>query len=277
MQKSLINLNSSKDICKTTFANNSSTYTYPTSSFPPTANIVLQNLYTDDSNNQVFISSDSIASPLSNKLKVDSIYLKNINGSSGNYIGELHVTFKNGIRQIQPSIVYVNIETATVGTDTVIKGCPGVVELVESPSGDSSTTIITYDSTLSDYCASISGSFDTTTNKCDTSKYICQVTGQTYDATNKTCGAAPPPPVAASQTFTNPKKNGLGVATFGGNGWTTWHQWCRENGFQLASSWSKGLPANPCCGNVSGKYAFTGWRCNWRCNFAVASAITCSN
>ncbi len=77
------------------------------------------------------------------------------------------------------------------------------------------------------------------------------------------------------QTFSPPRKNNLLLATFGGNGMTTWTQWCIENGFDRAESATMGQTAQPCAGNINRAAAFTGWRYDWNCNYATVKDLVC--
>jgi len=84
-------------------------------------------------------------------------------------------------------------------------------------------------------------------------------------------------PAFVAETFINPTKNELPIATFSGNGWTTWDQWCQDKGEGYSSSSDPvmGPTANPCCGNENRAGVFTEWRCDWNCNFATLASITC--
>ena len=81
---------------------------------------------------------------------------------------------------------------------------------------------------------------------------------------------------SCSHTFNNPRKNGRLIATFSGNGWSTWNKWCQEQGYSSASNPIMGRTAYPCCGNRSGRNRFTSWRCDWNCNYATLARITCN-
>ena len=134
----------------------------------------------------------------------------------------------------------------------------------------------TYDDNLQNYCLGFGGNFDTASNRCDITELICQTTGQAYDAVAKTCiGAPPPPPPPGDTVYPNPTHTGLPVATFGGNGWSTWNRWCREQGHSQAKDPVMGPTARPCCGNSNRAGSFTSWRCNYFCNYATLASITC--
>lgn len=80
--------------------------------------------------------------------------------------------------------------------------------------------------------------------------------------------------------FPNPKKDGLPLAIFGGNGWSTWNQWCRENGYQKSISVEIGPVASPCAGNSNtiptpGVGKFISWKTDWNCNAGTVSELTC--
>lgn len=83
----------------------------------------------------------------------------------------------------------------------------------------------------------------------------------------------------ADETIDQPTLNGLPIATFGGQGVSTWNEWCHEAGFSgsIAGSAVMGAPAAHCCGNAAGAAAFTAWNCNLDCNYATLAQITCAN
>lgn len=155
LEKSVILMTSSQDMCKTFFTNNPTIAQVPTASLPPialTSPIVsIANLYTDATSNIEYLSTNgasvnNIVSPISSQLRIRSIQIQNIQPFNiGNYKANLVISLQGGVREIKPIVSSILLSSTSAGASTIFTGCPknpavgsgspgGIIKLSDYPS-----------------------------------------------------------------------------------------------------------------------------------------------
>lgn len=132
LEKNIINLSASKNICEKKFLATPTSYTYTLSSFPSSGLTILIDGLFYQSSDTVGIAEVNKALPVHSNVVVESIEFNNISGANGSYIADLNIKFKNTIIPRKPFVTKMALTGVISGTDMVLKSCQMIPNSVSS-------------------------------------------------------------------------------------------------------------------------------------------------
>lgn len=125
LERFILSASAAGDICTKDFTANSTSFTFPTASFPPISPIAVNNLYLSATSSQVIATAGQPVKG-SGAFQIKDIFLSGFTGSPGSYMAIMKISFQGGIRPIKPLDFSLKLSVSVAGQNTIIVGCPGI-------------------------------------------------------------------------------------------------------------------------------------------------------